>query len=374
MAVNTQLQVRRGTASQWTSTNPTLAAGEIGFETDTNKFKIGNGSTAWASLSYAALTSADIPELSQDAINDALTAGTGITKSYNDAANTLTLAVDTTTIAPLVSPSFTTPSLGVATATSVNGTTIPTSKTLVVTTDKLSVHAATTSAELAGIISDETGTGSLVFASSPTLVTPNLGTPSAATLTNATGLPISTGISGLASGAATFLATPSSANLASLLTDETGTGANVFANAPALVGPVITGTSSINQILEKVTISATAATGTINYDLLTNGAVTYYTSNASGNWTLNVRADSITTLNSIMATGQSVTVAFLVTNGGTAYYQTALQVDGNAITPKWQGGTAPTSGNTSSIDIYTVTLIKTGSAAFTAIASQTKFA
>jgi len=115
------------------------------------------------------------------------------------------------------SPTLVTPVLGVATATSVNGTTIPTSKTLVVTTDKLSVHAATTSAELAGVISDETGTGALVFASTPTLVTPvlgaatatsingttiptsatlitsggALGTPASGTLTNATGLPVS---------------------------------------------------------------------------------------------------------------------------------------------------------------------------------------
>jgi len=98
MAVNTQLQVRRGSASQWTSANPTLAAGEFGFESDTGKFKIGTGSTAWTSLAYASLTSSDIPELSQDAIDSALTAGTGITKTYNDGANTLTLAVDTTAI------------------------------------------------------------------------------------------------------------------------------------------------------------------------------------------------------------------------------------------------------------------------------------
>jgi len=103
MAVQTQFQFRRGTASQWTSANPTLAAGEMGYETDTNKFKIGNGSTAWNSLSYASVTAADIPELSQDAINDALTAGTGITKSYNDSANTLTLSVDTTAIQARVS-------------------------------------------------------------------------------------------------------------------------------------------------------------------------------------------------------------------------------------------------------------------------------
>ena len=94
-----------------------------------------------------------------------------------------------------------------------------------------------TSAQLATAVSDETGSGSLVFATSPTLVTPVLGTPSSGTLTSCTGLPISTGVSGLATGVATFLATPSSANLAAALTDETGTGANVFANSPVLVTP-----------------------------------------------------------------------------------------------------------------------------------------
>lgn len=103
----------------------------------------------------------------------------------------------------------------------------------------LSQFAATTSAQLAGVISDETGTGALVFANSPTLVTPALGTPSSATLTNATGLPISTGVSGLGTGVATFLATPSSANLRSALTDETGSGAAVFATSPTLVTPIL---------------------------------------------------------------------------------------------------------------------------------------
>jgi len=93
------------------------------------------------------------------------------------------------------------------------------------------------SSNLAAAVTDETGSGSLVFASSPTLVTPNLGTPSAATLTNATGLPISTGVSGLGSNVATFLATPSSANLASAVTDETGSGSLVFASSPTLVTP-----------------------------------------------------------------------------------------------------------------------------------------
>jgi hypothetical protein len=75
-----------------------------------------------------------------------------------------------------------------------------------------------------------------------------------------------------------------------------------------------------------------------------------------------------------MATGQSITAVFMVTQGSTAYYSSAVQVDGSAVTPKWQGGTAPTSGNASSIDVYSYTIIKTGSAAFTVLASQTKFA
>jgi hypothetical protein len=129
----------------------------------------------------------------------------------------------------------------------------------------------------------------------------------------------------------------------------------------------------LKNAAETTTVSATAATGTINYDVLTQ-AVLYYTSNASGNWTLNLRGSSGTSLNTVMSTGQSLTIAFLVTNGATAYYQSALQVDGSSVTPKWQGGTAPSAGNASSIDAYVITVIKTGSATFTALASQTKFA
>lgn len=124
---------------------------------------------------------------------------------------------------------------------------------------------------------------------------------------------------------------------------------------------------------EVVTVSATAATGTINYDVTTQ-SVLYYTTNASGNFTMNFRGSAGTSLNTLLATGQSVTVAFLNTNGGTAFYNSAVQVDGSSVTPKWQGGTAPTSGNASSIDIYVYTIIKTGSATFTVAASQTKFA
>jgi hypothetical protein len=156
-------------------------------------------------------------------------------------------------------------------------------------------------------------------------------------------------------------------DVASLSTAQTFTGTKTF-----------TGTSSaqaivLNDAAEVATVSATAATGTINYDITTQ-SVLYYTTDASANWTLNFRGSSGTSLNTLMTTGQSMTAVFMVTQGGTAYYNNVLQIDGSTVTPMYQGGTAYTAGNASSIDIYSYTIIKTGSATFTVLASQTKFA
>lgn len=125
---------------------------------------------------------------------------------------------------------------------------------------------------------------------------------------------------------------------------------------------------------ERTTVAATAATGTINFDAVTQG-VLYFTSNASANWTLNIRGDSGTTLSSILAVGDAITVTHLVTNGATAYYNNVVQIDGSAITPKYQGGTAPAAGNASSVDAYVYTVVKTAATpTYTVFASQTKFA
>lgn len=125
---------------------------------------------------------------------------------------------------------------------------------------------------------------------------------------------------------------------------------------------------------ERTTVSATAATGTVNFDAVTQG-VLYYTTNASANWTLNIRGSSGATLSSILAVGDAITVTHLVTQGSTAYYNSAVQVDGSSVTPKWQGGTAPTAGNASSVDAYVYTVVKTAATpTYTVFASQTKFA
>ena len=156
----------------------------------------------------------------------------------------------------------------------------------VANTGTLAQFAATTSAQLATLISDETGTGALVFANTPTFVTPILGTPQSVTLTNATGLPVATGISGLGTGVATFLATPSSSNLASAVTDETGSGALVFGTSPAITTSLTTGSTTFALVNTTATtvnfagaattlsIGAGSGTTTINNDAVVQGNLT----------------------------------------------------------------------------------------------------
>ena len=152
-----------------------------------------------------------------------------------------------------------------------------------------------------------------------------------------------------------------------------GNTAVTIGSATTSVGNLALTNVTITTIQERSNVTATAATGTINVDCTTS-TIWYYTSNATANFTLNFRSTSSVSLDTLMTTGQSITVVFLNTNGATAYYPSVYQIDGSAVTPKWIAGTTPTAGNASSIDAYTLTILKTASATYTVIASQTKFA
>jgi hypothetical protein len=180
-----------------------------------------------------------------------------------------------------------------------------------------------------------------------------------------------------------FVETASAVNEITITNQETGSNPSISATGddtnidlnltPKGIGRVSLGASAIQQIAEKITNSATAGTGTINFDVITQ-AVLNFTNDATGNWTLNVRGDGSNSLNSIMDSGESITIAHIVKQGGTAYYNSTFQIDGTGVTPEWQGGTAPTAGNINSLDVYSYTIIKTGSATFTVLASLTQFA
>lgn len=171
-----------------------------------------------------------------------------------------------------------------------------------------------------------------------------------------------------ASGTGTFtLAAPNSnTNRTITLPDSDGT---LLASGSSITvsSATVNGTLDIEEVYEKVT-TLTSTTGTITFDT-TAQAVEYFTVAQTANRTIN-----FSNVNANLAIGQSLSVAVIMTQGSTAYYLNAYQVDGASVTPKWQGGTAPTGGNASSIDSYNFTIIKTADATFTVLASQTQFA
>jgi hypothetical protein len=162
---------------------------------------------------------------------------------------------------------------------------------------------------------------------------------------------------------ATWVAATSGASISA---DNTWTGTQTFNGTSSKLAAVLL------DVAETVNVVAAAPSATTNF-YVNSGSVQYYTSNAANNWTLNVAFSSGTSLNTAMSTGQSVTIAMLATQGSTAYYNSAVTIDGTSVTPFWQGGTAPAAGFASGIDVYTYTIIKTGSATYTVLATQTQF-
>jgi len=144
-------------------------------------------------------------------------------------------------------------------------------------------------------------------------------------------------------------------------------------NTATSIGNLALNNATIENIQEPSNVAAFAATGTINMDILSN-VVMVLTSNAAANWTVNFRGNSGTTFNNAVAVGNAINTSMLVPQGATAYYNSAVTIDGNSVTPKYQGGTAWTAGNANSTDTYSYVVIKTAANVYTVLTSQTKFA
>lgn len=326
---------------------------------------------------------------------------------FKNSSGVVTLLASSATVSPVTTFSAGTTGFTPSTATSgaitLAGTLATTNggTNLTSFTSGGAMYATSTSALTTGTLPNTAGgTGQssaftqygVTYASTTTaLATTSAGTSTTVLHGNASGAPTWSAIS-LSTDVTGTLTVPNGGSGAVTLTGILkGNGTSAFTAATAgtdYVSPTVAttftatqtfaGSSSVeamktSNIAEVDTISATAATGTINFDITTQ-SVLYYTTNASANWTVNFRGSSGTSLNTLMATGECISATFLVTQGSTAYYNSAVTIDGTSVTPKWQGGSAPTSGNASSVDCYTYVIQKTGSATFAVLASQTKFA
>ena len=261
-----------------------------------------------------------------------------------------------------------------------NGTTlaIQTATALNLTATSLTATNATVNS-----LTYTTATGGTVTITTASITTANVTTLNATTVkfNNATGIYDNNSnpelIFTVAASATNYLTIANSSTANNPSISATGSDANVGINfSPKGLGKVtLAGTGKIQATAELVNVFATAATGTVNY-YVSNQAVLLYTTAATGTWVVNIAGNATTTLNSFLNTGESVTMAHLVTQGATtSYYATSIQIDGTTtgVTTKWQGGSAPTAGNASGIDTYSFSVIKTAATTYTVLASLTQF-
>ena len=151
-----------------------------------------------------------------------------------------------------------------------------------------------------------------------------------------------------------------------------GNAAVGLGNTTTTVGNLTMTNTTMTEIQETANVTATAANGIINLDVLSN-VVMHLTANAAANWTINFRGNATTTFNAVMANNVSLSASLFANQGSTAYYNNNVTIDGTAVTPKYQGGTAWTAGNANSVDCYSYVIIKTGTNTYNVFASQTQF-
>jgi hypothetical protein len=375
-----------GTSSKATNLvggNNTTLLGSIGYQSNTDtttllgpnttankRFLVQTGTgTNGAAPAWAAILDADVPNLTGKTYNAlTLTANaTGFTVSGGTTAVATTFAGGAAyTISGTNAATYTLPS-ATSTLVSVAGSEALTGKTY----NRLTITAPATGSTLT-IIDGKTltanNTVTLSGTDGSTLNISTGGTLGTAAFTAATAYQTSQSVTGIVkSSGTTRSAATAGTDYVAPATATNFTATQTFTGSTTVIS-----SKFINSV-EAITLSATAATGTINYDV-TSQSVLYYTTAATANFTVNFRGNATpTTLNSLMAIGETITVVFLVTTGANAFYNNAVTVDGTAVTPRWQGGTAPTAGNISSVDAYSYTIVKTAAATFSVFASQVQF-
>lgn len=204
-----------------------------------------------------------------------------------------------------------------------------------------------------------------------TFATANASIPLSQLDTNFTTL--SNAINGIANGVETLANVQVTGGTINNVSSTNLSVSNVTVTSGSVANVIVTDVLLSNNNRELVTVQASAAASTVNFDVLTQ-QVLYYTANATADWTLNVRGDGSTTLNDSMSDGQSVTITFLATQGSTGYYANVFTVDSSSVTPLWQGNSAPSAGNADSVDAYVLNITKTANATYTILGSQTQFA